>query len=414
MAATVILGMQWGDEGKGKIVDWLAEQFDWIARFQGGNNAGHTIVVAGEKYVLRQLPSSVLRDRPTAVIGNGVVLNAPEALKEIELLTASLKVKDIPLLISRNAHLIMPYHIIMDRLRDRARKGAAIGTTGMGIGPCYSDKANRIGIRFGDLFDRERLRALIDRNVSLYNRLFERIYDEKRISSEEIAEQYWHCAKRLRRYAADTSATLIAALRRNEELLLEGAQGTYLDIDHGTYPFVTSSNATVGGAISGSGVAPRYIERTLGIAKAYTTRVGGGPFATELDDDDGAHLATRGNEFGSATSRPRRCGWLDIPQVEYAIQLNGVSEVALTKLDVLSGMERVQICVDHTEGANGASEPVYETMPGWSEDISNATRVSALPDACRRYLDRIGDLLSAPITIISVGPERGQTILSKE
>ncbi|TWI52383.1 adenylosuccinate synthetase [Pseudomonas duriflava] len=419
----VVLGTQWGDEGKGKIVDLLTDQAAAVVRYQGGHNAGHTLVIDGEKTILRLIPSGVLRADTECLIGNGVVL-APDALfKEV----AELEAKGVPvrerLRISSACQLILPYHVALDQAREKARGDAKIGTTGRGIGPAYEDKIARRGLRVGDLFHPERFAVKLREVLDYHNFVLQNYFNEPAVDFQKTYDDAMEYAKVLEPLMIDVVARLHNLRKAGENIMFEGAQGTLLDIDHGTYPFVTSSNTTAGGVATGSGVGPLYLDYILGITKAYTTRVGSGPFPTELFDETGAYLAKKGHEFGSVTGRPRRCGWFDAVILRRSIEVNSVSGLCLTKLDVLDGLETVRICVgyrnaggDLLEAPTDADsyiglEPVYEDMPGWSESTVGARSMDELPANARAYIARIQELVGAPIDIISTGPDRNETIV---
>jgi len=421
MPAIVIVGAQWGDEGKGKATDLLGDKVDFVVRYQGGNNAGHTVVVGDESYALHLLPSGVLSDNATAVIGNGVVINPEVLISEIDGLIDRGVWQD-RLLISADAHLIMPHHVALDKVTERYLGSARIGTTGRGIGPAYGDKVARVGIRMQDLFDPGILRQKLDLALREKNQVLTKLYNRRGIDAGAVAEQYLGYAYRLGRYVADTGLILNNALDARRVVLLEGAQATLLDVDHGTYPFVTSSSPTAGGACSGSGIGPTRITRVMGILKAYTTRVGAGPFPTELNDAQGDWLRKTGGEFGVTTGRPRRTGWLDVVIARYATRVNGLTDYFLTKLDVLSSLEKVPVCVAYEVNGKRHDEipmtqtdfhhatPVYEYLDGWWEDISAAKELADLPVNARRYVSAVGDMIGAPICAIGVGPRRDQTI----
>ena len=420
----VVLGTQWGDEGKGKIVDLLTEQAKYVVRYQGGHNAGHTLVIDGDKTVLHLIPSGILRDNVKCIIGNGVVL-APDALMtEINML----KERGVPveerLLISEACPLILPFHCALDMAREKARGNKAIGTTGRGIGPAYEDKVSRRGLRVGDLFNAELFAEKLKEVMAYHNFMLTEYYKCEAVDYEETLKDALGIADYLKSMCTDVSELLDQARKAGEPILFEGAQGTLLDIDHGTYPFVTSSNTTAGGVATGSGFGPRHLDYVLGIMKAYTTRVGAGPFPTELENEIGDYLGTKGHEFGATTGRKRRPGWLDIVAMKRAVQINSVSGFCLTKLDVLDGLEEVKICVgyQYPDGtvatttqlaAEGYEQvtPVLETMPGWSETTFGATSVEQLPQAAMNYIKRLEELLETPIDIISTGPDRNETMI---
>ena len=424
MANTVIIGAQWGDEGKGKIVDMLSAQSQVIVRFQGGNNAGHTIKVKGEETILHLIPSGILHDGKICLIGNGVVLDPAVFLSEVDHLAArGIDVAPTRLGISKKTHLIMPYHKSLDKAREAKRAGHKIGTTGRGIGPCYEDKAARVGLRAGDLADpglvREKVRhALLEKNVLLRD-----LYKFEPLDENAVCDELLGLAPRLLPYLTDVDARIHETMLAGQNVLFEGAQGIHLDIDHGTYPFVTSSNTVAGNAAAGSGVAPGTLNRIVGIVKAYTTRVGSGPFPTELLDDTGSYLRTKGHEFGATTGRPRRCGWLDAVVLRETVRLNGLTDIALTKLDVLQNLPALQICVAYElegtrleylpqeEGALGRVTPVYEELPGFEDDISECTAFEELPGTVQGYIRRIEELSGVKVSMISVGADRRQTIV---
>ena len=420
MANIVVFGSQWGDEGKGKIVDILAEDSDAIVRFQGGNNAGHTLVVDGEECILHLIPSGILHPGKKCLIGNGVVLDPVVFCQELDKLDAKgVDVSSGRLMISRKTHVIMPYHCRMDGARESAKSGdAKIGTTGRGIGPCYEDKMNRCGIRAGDFADPDLLKAKIAAALQEKNVLLQHLYGGEPMDAEAVFNEIMPVAERLVPYLGDVSSAIQEA---DGAVLFEGAQGTHLDIDHGTYPFVTSSNTVTANAASGSGCSPRSLERIVAIVKAYTTRVGSGPFPTELFDADGDYLQSQGHEFGATTGRKRRCGWLDLVVLRESTRLNGPTELAITKLDVLSGLKEIKLCTAYEykgetiayppQEQNGMAHvtPVYETMPGWDEDITAARSWDDLPENAVKYLKRIEEVSGVKIGIVSVGPDRTQT-----
>lgn len=426
MSNVVVIGTQWGDEGKGKIVDLLAESADMIVRFQGGNNAGHTLVIEGRQFICHLIPSGILHPDKTCMIGNGTVLDPGVLIDEItSLKDRGISVEPGRLLISETAHVIMPYHKWIDHGRERLLSGdAKIGTTGRGIGPCYEDKIVRKGIRIIDLIDpesfAEKLSAVIDEK-NFY--LSEYLKSDEVLDSKSIREEYLGYGEKLRPYVTNVSVAIREGIRKKKKLLFEGAQGTHLDIDHGTYPYVTSSNTTAGNACSGAGIGPTQLDRTLGIVKAYTTRVGAGPFCTELLDTTGDRIQEKGAEFGATTGRRRRCGWLDTVVVRNSVRINSLTGLAVTKLDVLGGLKQIRVCTGYrykndliAEFPNSLRvlkecDPVYEEMPGWQEDITGAREFDELPENTQDYLKKIEDLTETPIQIISVGPDRKETIL---
>ena len=423
MANAVIVGTQWGDEGKGKIVDLLAETADMVVRFQGGNNAGHTMVVGGEQFISHLIPSGILQNK-TCIIGNGVVVDPEVLLGEIDALTnRGVDVGPERLKICEKTHLIMPYHQAVDHAREKFKGDKKIGTTGRGIGPAYEDKATRRGIRFVDLLDPEGFIDKVNTILDEKNFYLKNYLSAETLDSKEIIEQYQAYAQRLAPYVTNISVTINAAMNHNQQVMFEGAQGTHLDIDHGTYPFVTSSNTVAGNACCGSGVGPKQIDDVIGIVKAYTTRVGQGPFPAELFDDIGDKIQEKGAEFGATTGRRRRCGWLDTVILKNAVRLNGLTGLAITKLDVLDGLEMIKICTGYDYNGKtltefpaslkvlGDCKPIYETMPGWPEDISGVRKLDDLPQKVKNYLDRIAEITETPIDIISVGPDRDQTIV---
>jgi len=423
MPAIVLIGAQWGDEGKGKVTDLLGEQVDYVVRYQGGNNAGHTVILPdGRKFALHLLPSGVLTPGCVPVIGNGVVIDPKVLLGEIDGLTERGLSCD-RLLISADAHLIMPHHRALDRVVERYLGSARIGTTGRGIGPAYGDKVGRVGIRVQDLLDPGILRQKLDLALREKNQILVKVYNRKAFDVETVLEEYLTYADRLRPYIADTRQILAKALEGGATVLLEGAQATLLDLDHGTYPFVTSSNPTAGGACVGSGIPPTRITQVIGVIKAYTTRVGAGPFPTELFDDNGAHLLKVGKEYGTTTGRERRCGWFDAVVARYAARVNGITDLVVTKLDILSGLEKVPICVGYeidgervedmpmTQTAFHHAKPIYEEHDGWWEDISKCRRPDELPDNARRYLERVEELSGTRIAVAGVGPGRDENVI---
>jgi adenylosuccinate synthase len=420
---TVVLGAQWGDEGKGKIVDFLGADADIVARYQGGANAGHTIIRDGEKFVLHLLPAGVLRPHTVSVIGAGVVVDPVALMDEIKQVEAAgITLKD-RLFVSHQAHLIMPYHKLLDQISEKRTDRKKIGTTGRGIGPAYVDKFSRVGIRIVDLLDREFLRGKIRANVEDKNRLLSRIYDTAELNVDAIVDEYIEFDKKIDPYVKDVSVFLDEAIRSGKKIILEGAQGSLLDIDMGTYPFVTSSSPTAGGACTGLGIGPRRIDRVIGIIKAYTTRVGEGPFPTEILEGDGAELREKGGEYGATTGRPRRCGWFDGVVARFSTRVNGVDSWAVTKLDVLSGMKTLKICIAYEDELRlykhfpsdarilSGIRPVYQEFRGWEESLSGMKQWSDLPAAAREYLEFIEDFTQTPISILSVGPSREDTIV---
>jgi len=419
----VVLGTQWGDEGKGKIVDLLTDQASAVARFQGGHNAGHTLVFDGEKTVLHLIPSGILRDNVVCMIGNGVVLSPEALLKEIKgLEEAGVPVRE-RLRLSPSCPLILPYHVALDQARETARGEAKIGTTGRGIGPAYEDKVARRGLRLGDLLHKERFAEKLKEVIEYHNFQLVNYYKAEAVDYQSVLEEALVMGEELAPMVADVTAMLHDLRKTGKNIMFEGAQGSLLDIDHGTYPYVTSSNTTAGGTSTGSGFGPLYLDYILGITKAYTTRVGGGPFPTELHCDVGQGLAERGHEFGSTTGRSRRCGWFDAVALKHAIQINSVSGICLTKLDVLDGMDEIKICIGYEDSAGNvvtslsgsedyeAVKPVYETMPGWTESTVGAQSLEELPTAAVNYIKRLEILIEAPVDIISTGPDRVETIV---
>lgn len=419
----VILGTQWGDEGKGKIVDLLTDQADIVARFQGGHNAGHTLVIGGEKTVLHLIPSGILREGVQCLIGNGVVLSPEALLKEM----AELEAREVPvrerLLLSRACPLILPYHVSLDLARENARGEAKIGTTGRGIGPAYEDKVARRSVRLGDLLYPERFAVKLKEVLDLHNFQLTHYYKVAAVDYQQVLDETLEMAEQLKPMIADVTNILHDNREQGKNILFEGAQGSLLDIDHGTYPYVTSSNTTAGGAATGSGFGPLYLDYVLGITKAYTTRVGSGPFPTELFDDVGIHLSKKGHEFGATTGRARRCGWFDAVALRQAVRLNSISGLCLTKLDVLDGLETIRVCTGYQDGAGNPAPmpadadefvglvPIYEELPGWKESTLGAVSLDALPVNAQSYIKRVEALVGAPIDIISTGPDRVETIV---
>jgi adenylosuccinate synthase len=419
----VVLGTQWGDEGKGKIVDLLTDQASAVVRFQGGHNAGHTLVIEGEKTVLHLIPSGILRDNVQCLIGNGVVLAPDALLREM----AGLEEKGVPvrerLRVSSACPLILPYHVALDQAREARRGAAKIGTTGRGIGPAYEDKVARRGLRLGDLRDEQRFARKLKEVMEYHNFALEHYYRTEPLDYDSVLRETLEMGRQLLPMMADVTAILHELRQTNAKIMFEGAQGSLLDIDHGTYPFVTSSNTTAGGTATGSGFGPLYLDYVLGITKAYTTRVGSGPFPTELFDDTGARLAERGAEFGATTGRPRRCGWFDAVALRTAVNINSVSGLCLTKLDVLDGLETIRICIGYADESGNpvpnpvdsddyeGLHPVYEEVPGWSESTLGARSLEELPPSARAYIHKIEEVVGAPIDIISTGPDRVETIV---
>ena len=422
MATAMVLGTQWGDEGKGKIVDYLAQKADVVIRSQGGNNAGHTVVADGQSFALRLLPSGILFSEKTCIIGNGVVVNPEVLLEEIDGMVKK-GVTISKLEVSTRAHVIMPYHIRIDEEDEKLRGDDKIGTTKNGIGPCYADKINRVGIRIGDLMDRDVFYQKLKINLELKNRLFATYYNCEGFDFEEIFTKYTALAERIRPYVKDTEYSANQYIKEGKKVLFEGAQATMLDLDHGTYPFVTSSNPTAGGACVGSGVGPRMMSYIIGVVKAYTTRVGAGPFPAEQSNKIGEYLRETGHEFGTVTGRSRRCGWFDSVVVRYAAMLNSLDYLAITRLDILDGLDTINICKgymykgielkEYPESLNILQdvEPVYEELPGWKTDISGCKSYDELPENARYYVERISQLVGVPLGIVSVGPDRSQTIV---
>jgi adenylosuccinate synthase len=421
MPAVVVLGTQWGDEGKGKATDQLGSRIDYVVKFNGGNNAGHTVVVNGEKYALHLLPSGILSPGVVPVIGNGVVIDIEVLFEEIDALQAR-GVSAERLLVSSAAHVIAPYHRTMDKVSERFLGKRKIGTTGRGIGPAYADKINRVGLRIQDLFDENILRQKVEGSLDQKNHLLVKVYNRRAITVDETVEDLLGYAERLRPYVADTPLVLNQALDAGRTLVFEAGQATMLDIDHGTYPFVTSSSATAGGACTGSGVGPTRIDRVVGVAKAYTTRVGEGPYPTELFDEDGEWLRQTGGEFGTTTGRPRRTGWYDAVVARYSSRINGLTDLVVTKLDVLTGRDKIPVAVAYDVDGRRFDEmpddqsdyhhatPVYEYLDGWSEDITGARELDDLPKAAQRYLARLEEISGTRISAVGVGPGREATV----
>jgi adenylosuccinate synthase len=422
MPAIVLIGAQWGDEGKGKATDLLGDRIDYCARFNGGNNAGHTIVVGGEKYAVHLLPSGILTPTVTPVIGNGVVIDLNVLFEEIDLL-GQRGIDTSRLVVSANAHIIASYHRTIDKVTERFLGKAKIGTTGRGIGPAYADKMSRVGVRVQDLFDEKILRQKVEGALDQKNQLLLKIYNRRAISTDAVVTELLEYADRLKPLVQDTGKLLNDALDGGKTVLLEAGQATLLDVDHGTYPFVTSSNATAGGACTGSGIGPTRIDRVMAVIKAYTTRVGSGPFPTELENADGEKLRAIGAEFGVTTGRPRRCGWYDAVIARYATRVNDVTDFVLTKLDVLSEFDKIPVCVGYklpdgrviddmpmTQTDFHHATPVYEELPGWREDISHVREFDDLPKNAQRYVEALQEMSGAPFSVIGVGPARDQTL----
>lgn len=422
MAVTIVVGAQWGDEGKGKIVDLLSVEMDIVARYQGGANAGHTVVHNANQFILHQIPTGILQPKTICIIGSGVVIDPVGLMQEIELLNK--KGIDVSgrLFISHRAHLIMPYHKLLDKVTEEKEGKEKIGTTGRGIGPAYVDKYSRSGIRIVDLLNADVLKEKLRKNIKDKNRLFKHIYDKEELDPEKIINEYIEFDRKIDEFITDTSLLINQAIKENKNILLEGAQGTLLDIDFGTYPFVTSSHPISGGACVGLGIGPTKIDKVLGVLKAYTTRVGFGPFPTEFDEEFGQHVRTLGAEFGATTGRPRRCGWLDMVIARYAARVNGIDKFAITKLDVLDTLDTIKICthyrykdkiIEHFPSESSIlleAEPVYIELPGWCKSTTKCRKISDLPVNARRYLDTIEEITNVPIDIISVGSDRKNTI----
>jgi adenylosuccinate synthase len=427
MPNTIVIGAQWGDEGKGKVIDILAKKSDYIVRFQGGNNAGHTVVVKDKKSILHLIPSGILHKDKICIIGNGVVIDPKALIDEIDKLKKEgVAVNKKNLIIDERAHVILPYHKILDSLKEENKKGTRIGTTKRGIGPCYTDKAARCGIRICDLVDEQIFRKKLKSNLDEKNKVFRKTYNFKGFSLEKVYKEYSSYAKRIKPLVGNCSEILNKAVHKKKNILLEGAQGTLLDVDFGTYPFVTSSNASVGGAFTGTGLGPTHIDRVIGVVKAYTTRVGEGPLPTVFPPDILEIIRNRGEEFGATTGRPRRCGWFDAIVGRHAVLVNGLSKIIVTKLDVLDELKEIKICVgykykDRTYKTMPANievlencKPIYEKHKGWLKNTSKAKKYSDLPKAARNYLDRISKLLGADIYMVSVGSKRSQILTKKK
>lgn len=425
MAGYVVVGTQWGDEGKGKIIDVLADRADYVVRFQGGNNAGHTVVVNGEKFILHLLPSGMLHGNGKCIIGPGVVVDPRVLLQELDTLEAK-GAKVDHLFISDRAHIIMPYHVRIDELNEEASGANKIGTTKRGIGPCYADKINRVGIRAVDFLNMDIFAEKLKRFLEEKNQVITKIYGAEPLSYEKILADYTGYADRLRHRIIDSIPEINKALDEDKLVLFEGAQAMMLDINYGTYPYVTSSSPTTGGVTTGAGVSPRKITKGIGVMKAYTTRVGEGPFVTELNDELGEQLRQIGGEYGATTGRPRRCGWLDLVVGKYAVDINGLTDIVITKIDVLSGLDTVKMCVayeidgkryDYVPASTELlykAKPIYEELPGWKEDISQMKTYDELPENCKNYIKRMEEILNCPISVVSVGPDRSQNIHIRE
>ncbi len=426
MSCSIILGAQWGDEGKGKIVDMYSRQADVVVRYQGGHNAGHTVWVAGEKYVLHLIPSGIIHENTINIIANGVVIELEALITEMKGLEERGINFEGRFFISDRAHIIMPYHTLFDKHKEELKGAKKIGTTGRGIGPTYMDKTGRMGIRICDLFDDNVLESKIKSNVEEVNIYAEKIFGLPAISADEIIETCKKYAKIIKPYVADTAVIINKYAKDNKKIMFEGAQGTMLDIDFGTYPFVTSSNGTAGGACIGAGISPRSIKNIAGVMKAYTTRVGSGPFPTELFDKDGEELRRVGAEFGASTGRPRRCGWLDLVAAKYAVMINGLNYIALTKLDVLDGMDKIKVCTSYEIDGQIVDtfpaeidkleriKPIYKEFDGWKEDVSKAKSIDDLPENAKKYVKFIEEFLQIPYCVVSVGTDRNETIILNE
>ena len=424
MAGFIVLGAQWGDEGKGKMTDFLAEDSDVIVRFQGGNNAGHTVIVEDKEYKLHLIPSGVLYENKLNVIGNGVVLDPKAFFEEVNYLeNANIKVSEEKLIVSDRANLIMPYHRILDKLKEASRGANDIGTTGKGTGPCYTDKAERSGIRVCDLMNKDVFKDKLKENIKNKNEIIVKVYNGEPLNFEEIYEEYIEYGEKLRPFVKDISVRVYDEIKKGSKVLFEGAQGMLLDIDYGTYPFVTSSNTIAGGVCSGAGIGPTLITQAVGVAKAYTTRVGKGPFPTELENETGEWIREKGGEFGVTTGRARRCGWLDLVILKTSARVSGLTDLVVTKIDTLAGLEKIKVCVgykfeDKVIDYFPASledlakcEPIYEEFEGWGEEVANARSYDEIPENAKVYLRRIEEFTGVPISIVSVGPKRDQTIV---
>ena len=426
MSAFIVLGAQWGDEGKGKMTDYLAEEANVVVRYQGGNNAGHTVEVGEKQYKLHLIPSGILHDEKLNVIGNGVVVDPKAFFTEIDYLKEEgVKVTPEKLIVSDRAHVIMPYHKVLDKLKEKARGKNDIGTTGKGIGPCYTDKFERCGIRVCDLIDKEVFKEKLKDNIEMKNKYIVNVLGGEPLSFEEIYEEYSNYGEELKPFVKDTSVRVYNEIKEDKTVLFEGAQGMLLDIDYGTYPYVTSSNTTAGGVANGVGIGPNMITNSVGIAKAYTTRVGKGPFPTELEDETGEWIREKGHEYGVTTGRSRRCGWLDIVILKTSVRVSGLTSLAVTKIDTLAGLEKVKMCVGYKFNDEiidyfpasledlAKCEPIYEEFDGWDESVANARSYEELHPNARKYLERIEELTDTRISIVSVGPRRDQTMRVK-
>lgn len=423
MSAFIVLGAQWGDEGKGKMTDYLAEEADVVVRFQGGNNAGHTVEVGDRQYKLHLIPSGILYDNKLNVIGNGVVVDPKALFEEIGYLEKEgVKVTPEKLIISDRAHLIMPYHRVLDILKEKARGKNDIGTTGKGIGPCYTDKFERCGIRVCDLLHEDVFEEKLRENIKMKNEYITKVVGGESLDVEEILVQYKQYAEKIRPFVKDTSVKVYDSIKEDKTVLFEGAQGMLLDIDHGTYPYVTSSNTTAGGVSNGIGVGPNMITNAVGITKAYTTRVGKGPFPTELENETGEWIRTKGHEYGVTTGRSRRCGWLDLVIVKSAVRVSGLTSLAVTKIDTLAGLDKLKVCVGYKFNGEiidyfpasledlAKCEPVYEEFDGWDDSVADARSYDEIPENAKKYLERISEFTGTRISIVSVGPKRDQTM----
>ncbi len=426
MPNTIIVGAQWGDEGKGKVIDLLAEKADYIVRYQGGNNAGHTVVIKNQEFILHLIPSGILHPGKICLIGNGVVVDPAALLEEITMLKKRGIEVDKNLLISDQAHIIFPYHKLLDILKENKKGNTKIGTTGRGIGPCYVDKIARCGIRLADILNKKVLKEKLRANLKEKNDILRNVYGHQELNFAQIYNQYLNYARKIKKFACCGPLVLNKAIKKNKNILFEGAQGTLLDIDHGTYPYVTSSNATAGGACTGTGVSPDKIDKVIGVVKAYTTRVGEGPFPTEFGPDLMEQIRRKGNEFGATTRRPRRCGWFDAVITRHSCLINGINQIAVTKLDVLDDLPKIKICSAYRYKSKiykyfpsdieilKSCVPVYEEHPGWAEDTSGITRYQDLPLNARRYLNRLSHLLETKIILVSIGSQRHQTLHRKQ